>query len=155
MELTLELKRLDTPIHYKSTPLPVGKQIDMGLELMEIVSPVVGVFSVAGGVIAPEVVNAITENAGPAFGKVARSLITAGGSQYIIKLFEECKVTRTPMGGQPVQITRGNFELRMSGKGGAAEVMKVTRWLVQENFMDFILEALASNGQQQPGAGED
>jgi hypothetical protein len=151
--LTFETERDGARVSYTSEPLPVGKQIDMGLEIMEMIGPVLGVLAAAQQQdMSAELLNAISQDTGQAFGKVARALMKAGGSAYIMKLCEACHVTRQPQGSQGVKITAQNFNLILSGKGGGAELVRVTRWLIMENFMDFFTDLLVSPGQADQAA---
>ena len=144
LRFTSEHKERD-PNNYMSFPLPCGKQIDRGLEIVEMISPILGMMAMPESTEQAQaaLVGALVQDGGTNFGKCARAILSAGGHLYIRKLFIECKLSKNG-----VLITdQGSFDACFAGKGSGAEVIKVLIWLIKENFADFFTVALASPGQ--------
>lgn len=119
-----------------SFPLPCGKQIDRGLELMEMLSPILGVgFAQAiGG----------QSSSGDELARVARAIMAQGGVAYIATLFSECKLSKNGTLIKTVNDVNNNFER-------GSEVIKVLLWVMDENFADFLPTVLGSSGQAKAG----
>lgn len=131
--ITKTFKRQGKAISCSSQRLPAGKQIDMGLELVELAGP-----------LGPTIASAIASKKRDGEAKIEETLAMRdisqvagllrlrGGHKWLCRLFAEAKLVRAEQ-----EFTEDLFDLFFSGKGGVIEALEIAWWLLAENFADF------------------